>query len=172
PWRPQPAAPARGWPGGGRAARGVEAKLVSSVVGRHFGCIKLGPGHHRASLPRDVRQIAIVLERELGFPVCAPDLSKAGYRLHSADSCGVDGMLGGHVVYERIADGQMLSIFSVHRIEALASSGAHDPGDPRCMVCNGKAPATVVGWHDARSTYLLCAKLPSAELIALAKGIN
>lgn len=151
----------------------LEARLVSSVVDRHFGCIKLGPAHHRASLPRDVHRIAEVLGRELGFPVCAPDLSKAGFRLHSADSCGADGLPGGHVVYERIADGVLLSVFSLRRTDAPPdAAAAPDPGVRKCLVCDQKLPAAVVGWRDARATYLLCAKLPPAELIALANGIE
>ncbi len=161
--------------GGGVTANGsakMRARVVRLVVGRHFGCLKLGPGHHRSGLPRDADGIARVMAAELGFEVSVPDLSRAGYRLHSADSCGVKGMPGSHAVYERVADGVFVSVFSVSRIDGLSCAHTHEPGMRRCAVCGEESGAAVVGWHQADSTVVMCGKLPRADLIALADGVR
>lgn len=144
-----------------------EARWIQAVRFQHQGCIKLGSKHHRAALPRGVKLIGAVLREELGLEVLAPDWTSLGYRLHSADTCGVNNIPGAHLVYERMSDGRLLSIFSVKRLEAFAPSSGFRAGGRGCFVCDCPG-ATILAWHENGVTYLFCGKMSVNELVRLA----
>ncbi len=156
---------------GGGGSGLVDARWASAVVSRHDGCVAMGRAHHRATLSQDVRQIRAALSKELRLDVLAPDLADAGFRLHSADACGIGRIPGAHIVYERISDGLLFSLFSVQRAGRLAPDS--DGGSPRVHSISQTAGGLgVIAWHKAATTYLLCGKSGSNELETLAQTIG
>jgi anti-sigma factor RsiW len=143
-------------------------QFVHSVVGRHNGCLMLGAEHHRADLPRSLAGIERLLTAELAFQVAAPNLASEGFSLHSADACGIAGLPGAHLVYER--DNQFVSLFSMQDLTPPDSSESVSIGRRNYQVhASESSPAVVVVWREGGVTYLICGKNGPEELIRMAE---
>ncbi len=148
-------------------APGASFRLVSDVGQQHVGCTRLGPKHHRESLGWSLPSIQAELSRELSLDVAAVDLSRFGYRFHSADSCGVMGRRGAHVVYQPQEGGPLLSLFSIEHVAGLEST--HDDGGYAVDVGEDY---TFITWHGRRTTYVFCAPLSPEALRPLADAVR
>lgn len=142
----------------------IQAQWVSAIRHQHNGCVSLGPAHHSAELGWDPVQIGLVLTKQLHLKVAAPDLSARGFRLHSADKCGIMGIPGAHLVYESIADGRLVSIFTVAPLTMLR------PSEP-FFICAAESPC-VVAWHETGATYVLTGRLNAEELVEIANAVR
>ncbi|MEE9294856.1 MAG: hypothetical protein V3W34_07855 [Phycisphaerae bacterium] len=156
---------------GAPSAAPVQARYVGAVRQRHNRCTKMGPTHHRQSLSRDLGMISAVLGRELGFQVAAPDLTKKGFELQSADNCGFAGIPAAHLVYHRPSDGLNISLFSTRRLNDLAAQ-EFKRGRRNYFVAQNVRAATVLAWHVGDTTCVLCGKMGLDGLMALADAIE
>lgn len=148
-------------------APGVSFRLVSDVRQQHVDCTRLGSKHHRESLGWNLSSIAADLSRELSLDVAAVDLSRFGYRFHSADACGVMGRRGAHVVYQPQGGGPLLSLFSIEHVSGLETT--YD--DDGYVVDVGEGH-TCIAWHVGGTTYVVCGSLPPETLRPLADAIR
>jgi len=113
-----------------------------------------------------------VLGKELGHAVLAPNLESSGYRFHSADTCGFGDHPGAHLIYQRISDGRLISVFSVALMDPRVV-GQRVSGRKRIyLVCDSTASAKVIAWDDGEATYLICGKTPADGQITLAETIG
>lgn len=163
-----------GWPAGDPppdpgtvTAPGASFRLVSDVRQQHVDCTRLGSKHHRESLGRSLPSIQADLSRELSLDVAAVDLSRFGYRFHSADACGVMGRRGAHVIYQPQEGGPLLSLFSMEHVAGLES--AHDDDGYAVDVGDGH---TCIAWHAGETTYVLCGSLLPDALRPLADAVR
>lgn len=152
--------------------RPVEARWVSALRNRHHGCCGMGDAHHRKAMSRDLTSVKAVLGKELGHAVLAPNLEAAGYRFHSADTCGFAGRPGAHLIYERISDGRLISVFSVALMDTREAGRGVSGRQRGYVVCDSPESAAVIAWDDAGATYLICGKTPAGDLITLADTIG
>lgn len=148
-------------------APGVSFRLVSDVRQQHVDCTRLGPKHHRESLGWNLPAIATELSRELSLDVAAVDLSRFGYRFHSADTCGVMGRRGAHVVYQPQEGGPLLSVFSIEHVAGLESTQTDDG-----YAVDVREGYTFITWHAGGTTYVLCGSLLPEALRPLADAIR
>lgn len=149
----------------------VEARFVSAVLTRHRNCTRLGPAHSRAGLTLDAEIVGRVFSQELGVRVLVPDLSSFGYRLQSADTCGMGKRPGAHIVYEHETGEDVLSVFTLERRDGFQPAEGLVIGGGPCFVGGGPGP-TLVAWHDGEATYVLCSTAEFKALRAMAESIR
>ncbi len=144
-----------------------EAKFVSASRAQHLACTQMGLKHHMAGLPRNAAGSGTRLSTDLSLKVMAPDLSKQGFNFQSADRCGLNGVAGAHLVYERISDGRLLSIFTISKVFGIKpTKGFQDR-----YVCDGGG-MTVVAWQGGSETYVFCGALGVEDMSRLIAQIR
>ena len=149
----------------------VEARFVSDARTRHRDCTRLGVEHHRPGLALNPETLRRVFSKELGLRVLAPDLSSFGYRLQSADTCGMGKSPGAHVVYEHETGGDIISVFTLERREGFMPTEGLVIGGRPCFVSRGPGP-TLVAWHHGQATYVLCSTAGFQVLRAMVESIR
>lgn len=150
----------------------VPGRVVADVREQHRYCVShRGESHNDVSLPRDFRIIAERLSARLGMGVIAPDLSAFGVELVGADSCGMMGRPGAHVLYRSVSTGRMLSVFTVNRLAGLGPESGDGAVDGALLVSSDGSPC-VVAWHDGPQTYLVCADVPEATLLEIGGRVS
>jgi anti-sigma factor RsiW len=147
------------------------ARWVSDVQQMHAKCIKAGPMHHDDRFSLDLDRLSKQISDVLGLHVVVPDLSAYGFRLQSADTCGIGPVPGAHLIYEHRGDGALLSLFTVARQAGLASSAGSGSTGADCFVCE-KGARTVVAWHASDATYVFCGGFEVKELVAIVEAIR
>lgn len=155
----------------GGPGRDVEARFVSNARTRHRDCTRLGAAHHRTGLALDAESLRRAFGEELGLPVLAPDLSSFGYRLQSADTCGMGKSPGAHIVYEHETGIDILSVFTLERRNGFRPTEGFVISGRPCFVRGGPGP-TLVAWHDGEATYVLCSTAGIEVLRAMGESIR
>jgi anti-sigma factor RsiW len=150
----------------------VPGRVVADVREQHRYCVShRGGNHNDVSLPRDLQIIAERLSARLSMDVIAPDLSAFGFELVGADSCGLMGRPGAHVLYQSVSTGRMLSLFTVNRLASLGPESGEGAVDGALLVSSEGSPS-VVAWHDGPQTYLVCAEVPEATLLEIGGRVS
>ncbi len=149
----------------------VESTWVSSVREVHTHCISKGLNHHSGDLPRDVMSLRERLRDLLQMTILVPDLSSSGYKLHSADTCRIQGAPGAHLVFERVSDGKLVSLFTIGRRGLFLPTGDFSLNGRDAFVC-ANANAPVISWEDQNGTYVFCGEVEPSVLASLASGLN
>ncbi len=151
----------------------VEAQWVNTARMQHQGCTKMGPKHHNRDLPIDSAGIERVLGEKFGFPVLAPDLSSAGFVLLGADTCGLNGIPGAHVIYRHGKDGWFLSVFSLAGLSPIKPTEGFSVGGHSAFVSTDPG-FTVISWQESGVTYVFCGKtsISSLEQLSATVGKN
>ncbi|MGD2108765.1 MAG: zf-HC2 domain-containing protein [Phycisphaerae bacterium] len=144
----------------------LPGQVASDVRSQHRYCIgQRGGAHNDDSLPHDLKIVAERLSARLHMKVIAPDLSAMGLELVGADSCGVKGRPGAHVVYKSAATGKTLSVFTVGRWEGMDDRDPEHPNRRGYFVSRDDDQVCVVAWHEGDETYLVCSDLPESVLM-------
>ncbi len=159
----------QGVPSGGPQGD-VEATWVSAVRTVHAKCLMSGEAHHADGLPRELSALRGALKTTLALDVLVPDLSAAGFKLHSADMCRIQGVPGAHLVYERESDEKLVSLFTIAQTGVFEPTESFKLGDRAAFVCtNDKAP--VMSWENASSTFVFCGEIEAASMATLGTGL-
>lgn len=146
----------------------VPGRVAADVREQHRYCIgHRGRDHFDPSLSRDLPVVAERLSAQLNLKVVAPDLFGLGLEFTGADSCGVKGRPGAHVIYRSIATGKLLSVFTVERWADIGAGGGGGSGELGYFVSSDNDALCVVAWHDGPQTYILCSDLPEQVLLDL-----
>lgn len=114
-----------------------------------------------ASSREDARR---VLSDNLGLPVQAPDLNRAGFKFLGARQCMVERMPAAQLVYRHEKSGVLLSLFTASQLHHLGKTsrvrGVREVffAEPDGM--------TTLAWNANGATYLACAALPRSEVLS------
>lgn len=149
----------------------IEATWVSSVREVHTNCTQKGSDHHAAGLPRDIPALREKLRSLLGISILVPDLSSAGYKLHSADTCRIRNTLGAHLVFERVSDGKLVSLFTIAKQGVFSPTSDFSLNEHAAFICANEDDR-VVSWEDQNGTYVFCGEIESEAMKSLAQGLN
>lgn len=149
-------------------------QLVSAIQELHRGCSQMGHKHHCSQLPRHnmgtlTRRMSDELELEIvALPEMADGLSFVG-----ADYCRLMGARVAHLMYEKTPDRTPLSVISVasfrDRFRCCQDTERH--GKHYNVIETGGT--AIVAWHEQeQATYILCARMSSDQLLALAEPVR
>jgi len=151
----------------------VPGHVVADVRAQHRYCIGHRAGdHYDGSLSRDLPVIAERLSAQLDMKVIAPDLAGLGFELVGADSCGIKGRPGAHVMYRSQATAKLLSVFSMARLPGFDAHAEGGRGGRGFFVSRDKDQVNVVAWNDGPQTYVLCADLPEPVLLEIGGRVS
>lgn len=169
-----------------QAAPAVSANLVtrggsaaSRVVTVHLACCEKAERHHCKDLPRECDRVAAAMTDHFQGMVraLAPDLSQSGYRIESANYCGVRPRHpGAHVIYVAETGNRRLSFFSTPRwscLDRCAGQRASSDSDCRsfCVEFERERYA-VVAWHDNQTTYVCCGETSIEDLTRIVEPVR
>ncbi len=141
--------------------------LAVDARDQHRRCEVMGPEHHDPALPRELNSVVKPLSEQLRLRVIAPDLSAAGYRFVGADRCGIRGRPGAHLLYQSVARGLFLSVFTVPRLDDLQMN-RFSGEDGHWYFAASDEELTVVAWSDGPQSYVWCAREAESDLLAFA----
>lgn len=142
-------------------------RLARLVVGLHNRCCFQRDGHHRSDLSLNVdsldNEISEHIARHCGCELLAyaPDLSAHGYRVESANFCGIKGApLGGHIVYAHDDNSSMFSVMSVPNFSWAQQCGQDAPDDSKWFKESVTQPGgprlQVLAWREGDNAYFFC----------------
>lgn len=147
----------------------IEANRLSTATDAHQEIVAAYVAHGSqeppdallASSREDARR---VLSDNLGLPIQAPNLKRAGFDFFGSRQCLVERMPAAQLVYRHEKSGVLLSLFTAARLHYLGQpSRAHGVREVFFAEPDG---LTTLAWNVGGATYLACAALPQSEVLS------
>ncbi len=147
----------------------VTAQAVSDIRNQHQDCaLTRGTEHHNPLLSRNPVQLASQLSGLTNLSVVVPVLSQYGFELVGGEKCGIQGRVGGHVLYRSPTTNEFLSVFSTTRIVELIPNQPAEWRERAYFASEDDNSLTVVAWHESDRTISLSANLSKQTLLEMA----
>lgn len=154
--------------------------VASSIVVRHNKCAVRceKQAHQSETLPTSASDLPAAVCGQLGQQVfaVAPDLTPFHYEFESANICRIQGeqaVNAAHFMYVNFQFGTRLSLFSIPRwqgIDIAREATRENPFISDWPGCENNL--SVVAWHDAQTTYILCGPLDSEDMLEVAELVQ
>lgn len=164
----------------------IAVTLANHVYKEHQHGCQLGPSHHDATLPKDIRLAAEALTERLdGCPMlrCDSLSDMPGAEFESANVCTLitaDGreVKGGHIVL-RLDDGERVSLISVPPLPEMAQLKKETFGGKRAYAVlhpdkrhTQGQPVTIVGFDCPQASHFVCAPRDPTVAVRIAEPMR
>ncbi len=147
----------------------VTAQAVTDIRHQHQDCVLTrGINHHNPLLSHQPALLASQLSGLTDLVVVVPLFPQDEFELVGGEKCGIQGRVGGHVLYRSPSTHEYLSVFTTTRIVELIPNQPAGWRERAYFANEDDNSLTVLAWHESDRTISFSANLPKEALMKLA----